>query len=137
MAEARPKSFTAYYKTAEQLSPEFDTGPLYPERRLWIAVIVQALVEYEELLRNIHKTWEAFRRPIHRSFYWSIRQIKHEAQDPWFGHICDMADVSQAVVVQKLSALDKKYKFGEVEFTDDHAVPTRYYIRKHKKERGL
>ena len=64
-----------------------------PEQRLWCAIILSALTEYETLLRSRN----------------SSKPLRKQCEGAWFRHVCDCAGVEHSVVIRKLDQLDAKY----------------------------
>ena len=110
-----------------------DDAGTYPEKRLWVAVVLFALVEYEEQLKHIRKLWDAERKPITRFLLSSLQKLRHEIRHPGFARACELAEREQADVIRRIRALDKQYGLAEVEFTDSESRLTRYQADKAKK----
>lgn len=105
----------------------------YPERRLWTAVVLFAIVEYEEQLRHIRKLWDADRKPVARFLLSALQKLRYEIRHPWFARACDLAERDQRDVVRRIRTLDQQYGLAEIEFTDQESRITRYQTEKAKK----
>lgn len=112
---------------------ESDAPPIYPERRLWTAVILSAVLEYEQQLQHIQKLWTATHRPLAKGLLNHLRSLRYEIRHDWFRHVCDLADIDQSHVVRRIRELDQRHLLHEVKFTDEDTLPTRYQMRKARK----
>lgn len=101
-----------------------------PEKRLWVAVILASVQEYEEQLQVIHKMWSADHKPIAKQFQNQLKMLKYEMSHEWFRHVCEMADWDFYSIRGKLNALEEKYRLDEVEFTTEDSVILRFQIKK-------
>jgi hypothetical protein len=117
--------------------PESDEGDYrnYPERRLWVSIVLFALQEYEDTLAMVQKIWSETRAPVSKFYLQNIRELRYEMQHDWFTYICDLGDISQHQVLRKIKQLDLKYKFADVEFTREGYFVTRFQLKKIKKVR--
>jgi hypothetical protein len=119
----------------EYLSTIQETVPYFPERRLWVAVILAAITEYEDQLTHISKLWFADKKPLSHFFINSLRMIKHEVYHDWFRHVCDLADIDQSHIIRKIKNLDLEHKLSEIRFLEQDANVSRFKIiikSKHK-----
>lgn len=112
---------------------EVESEPIYPEKRLWTAVIVFALTEYEQQLQVIQKM--SVDGQVSKHLLLQLRCLRYEVRHDWFGHVCENADVPQSQVIRKLQELDSKYKLSEIDFANVDLQPTRYQLRKAKRLR--
>lgn len=117
-------------QTPRTYQTEGDEIPVYPEQRLWTAVLLFSIQEYEEHLIRMWKVWEADRRPISKHFLSHIRGIKYEIQHEWFQHICDMAGRDHRAILWKLKQLELKHRFSEIKFSDQDTSVSRYQLRR-------
>lgn len=89
------------------------------ETRLWSAVIICALREYELWLRDIRTIWLARGEPVHKSYGTMLRDTQRELRHDWFRHICDLADVPHSTVMRKVVCLEREYGIINVTFADN------------------
>lgn len=117
--------------------PEFDTddGSVFPEKRLWTAMILNALVDYELKLTNIQNMWLATKKPVGQWMHVELRILRYEMEHDWFKQICVIADQSYIAVIKKLDAMDEEYGLRKILFTDDDTRVTRYQINKLKSQK--
>lgn len=115
------------------LSTETESRPIYGEQRLWTAIIVMALQDYEGQLVHIRKLWDGDKRQVPRYLFQALRVLRYEIQHEWFAHVCFLAEQDHSTMVAQLKRLDEKYKLSEVQFTDSDNPITRYQLRKAKK----
>lgn len=97
-------------------APEYDQAT--PELRLWLAVIIMTVCEYEEMLNRIVNTWKKYRQPINRLRLNELYSLRFECRNPWFDYICEMANISPAIVFRRFDRLDEKYAIHSIKFTD-------------------
>lgn len=115
-------------------SMEWPADPgMYPEQRLWTAVILYALTEYKEQLIHMRKLWDAEHKPVSQFLLTSLQKLRYEIRHPWFGRICELAERNQADVVNRIRALDMQYGLAEIEFTHEETRITRHQTDKAKK----
>lgn len=132
MPPQAPIKKTSYTK-GKVPEAEVESRAVYPEQRLWTAIILMAVQDYEDQLIHIRKLWDADHRPLSRHLLHFLRVLKYEAQHDWFRHVCDLADLDQDHILNKMKEMDFKYKLSEVKFADtDHSI-TRYQLRKTRK----
>lgn len=113
--------------------PEMEDGeyPTYPERRLWSAVILATIHEYEEWLLRIESTWNNRQQPVNLSYFQALRIIRHECGNDWFAHICEMAEIAPDLILTKFDRLDREYCVRSIPRTDSPVTAaTRWEIRK-------
>jgi hypothetical protein len=96
------------------------TGEDFPEMRLWKAIVIQAIHEYEEWLGRIQREWLKYGEPVDIKLYNTLQLVRYECTCHWFRYVCDMADVEHEQVMRKFIQLEKHYglinvRFGEVE----------------------
>lgn len=103
-------------RTKNALSLDWHEDIRYPEQRLWIAVIVAAFTEYEELLQHIEKM--AAEGPVPLFFLTLAQRLRYEIRHEWFAHICEHAGIEHADAVNRTKKLDKQYRLAEIEFTE-------------------
>ncbi len=127
--DKRPK-FQKSMHIKDRPQPEVDSTPNYPERRLWVSIILFAIQEYQDTLALIQKQWTSSKAPVSKYYLQCIRSMRHELRHEWFNHICDLADVSQHQVLRKIKEFDFKYGLAEVEFTDEDTMVTRHHMRR-------
>mgnify|MGYP001616459402 CR=1 FL=1 len=127
---------TAGFKksTNAPVQEPIDAPAIYPEKRLWIAIILNTVYEYEDQLKVIQKLWGAggSRKALSKHFLTSLRSIEYEVRHEWFNHVCDLADFDQARVIRKLKELDTEYKLSQVTFAAEDHIVTRYQVRMSK-----
>jgi hypothetical protein len=114
------------------LESNTEDGSIYPEKRLWTAIILFALVEYEDILKHIQKLWTSNKKPVSRHFHTQLRMLRYEIEHSWFQNICDIADQPHVSVLGKLKHLEDTYGLKSVNFSNDDTRITRYQIRKNK-----
>jgi hypothetical protein len=131
MAE-KPKS-RSQAKTQFYAEMELDAEPTYPERRLWMAIILHAITEYEEQLRHIQKLWKADRKPVSKHLLTFLRGLRYEVRHDWFRHVCDLANIDQSHVISRIKQLDEQYHVAQVKFSGEDTMATRYQLMKAKK----
>lgn len=112
---------------------ESESWESYPERRLWIAVILFAIEEYREQLVHIRKLWDADGRPVSKQLLLSLRGTKYEMQHAWFGHVCENADIDQSHIVRKVRELDQEFRLDEIKFAASDAGVSRMSVRRMRK----
>lgn len=95
--------------------------PTFPECRLWQAVIIHTIDEYEGWLKRIQANWLRWGQPVDRAYYHMLQTIRHETAHAWFAHICCIADIPQSRVLKKFSQLDKQYGLINVVFDNESA----------------
>lgn len=116
---------------------EDENGGYYPERRLWAAVIVETLAEYEEQLRRIKYCREASPHPVNRIFFQAIKRLRYECEHAWFQNICWLANVEPSSVYVKFDELDAKYQLRRTNFTDMATVIPRERLDRSRKAKIL
>jgi hypothetical protein len=118
-------------------APEIDFEPdaNYPERRLWLAVIVQALADYEDLLRKVESAWNHLQRPTQRQQYLEVKQLQRHLADPLFELICEHAGIAVEKVARKVRRFEKDYCFNAIPVEDDAPVLSDWQMRKVRRAR--
>lgn len=134
MPELAPRQKTRTAGGSVPTVEDDGAGGTFPERRLWIAVIVYSMTEYEEQLKHIKKLWDAERKALPRQLLNVLRVLRYELRHEWFGHVCDLAEIAQSHVLTRIKALDKQYGLAEIEFDETLTMPTRYQMRKARRD---
>lgn len=116
---------------------EYDGEEPYPEQRLWTAVLLATLTEYEMTLKRIKEAWRMTGRPVSRNFLMELYSIRHECRHEWFRHICEMANWPPERILGKFNEFDKQYELSSVKFSATDNAVTRYQIRKIKDAKRL
>lgn len=101
-----------------------------PEVRLWAAIIIRTLHEYEYWLFNAQQAWLEFHEPVHPHYAMNLREIRHELTHVWFGHICDNADIDVCAVMKRICRLEREYGFINIVFAPwaaDELPPLKRY----------
>lgn len=107
--------------------------PIFPEKRLWIAIVVTAINDYVDQLKHIRKLWDADHRPVSRHLHRLLRTTKYEISHKYFGEVCENAGITQDSVVKHLNHLEKEYCLADVRFSLDDSVISRIALRKARK----
>ena len=128
-SEVKPK-FQKSMAIKDRTQVTVDETPCYPEQRLWTAIILFTIQEYEDTLALVKKLWTTENGPVSKYYLQTIRSIRYECRHSWFGHICEHANFHQDVLLKKMKQLDMQYGLAEVEFTDEDNVVTRYQVRR-------
>lgn len=89
-----------------------------PELRLWVAIVLVSIEEYEEWLKRIQSAWLRHGEPVSYEYGATIRRIRFELEHPWFRHICDLANREHSDVLSRLTQLEARYGFHNVRFAD-------------------
>ncbi len=89
-----------------------------PELRLWVAIVLVSLEEYENWLKRIQAAWLMRGQPVSYDYGSTIRRLRFEMEHPWFRHICDLANREHCDVISRLTVLEKKYGFHNVQFAE-------------------
>ena len=105
----------------------------FPEIRLWAAIILNTLHEYEGLLTTIQTSWQIRKRPVNRLHLHGLNNIRRECADPWFRHVCDMAGTVASKVIAQLNKLDERYFLKDYEFTPRASIVSIYSLSRHKR----
>ncbi len=118
-------------------SGRFNTEPFdndgYPETRLWAAVVLQSINEYEHLLQRIQGTWLSSNRPVNRAHYEALANVREQCKSTWFVQVCELAGFDQLSVLNKFSNLEKMYGLINVVFTEQQSVVSRYMREKQRR----
>jgi len=79
-----------------------------PERRLWLAIIAQTLTDVESLKDRLD--WQ-FKKDGWTQIQTirALKEIESHVKDPWFRHICAMAEVNYSRVRNHLCKDNKRY----------------------------
>lgn len=113
---------------------EADTVESYPEQRLWCAVIMSALDEYQDCLQRISSSWHTHQRAVNRNYLEVLRNVRKSCDTPWFGMVCELADISPHRVIQRLDSLDREFCLSAIPFeTEDTPYMSDYERRKFAK----
>lgn len=89
-----------------------------PENRLWMAVLIAAITEYEDLCVRIESSWNREQRPVNPAYRYALERIRQECDTAWFRAVCDMANVPRATVMRKLDQLDKDHCVRAIPYAD-------------------
>lgn len=81
----------------------------YPEQRLWQAIILATLNDYEEWCRRIESSWNHMQQPVNRDFKYALDGIRRECTDKWFQQICDLAQIARPSIFRQFDKFDKEY----------------------------
>lgn len=119
--------------------PYPEDGGYYPEKRLWVAVVLETLAEYEAQLNQIKQIRQSSVQPVNRIFFFAIKRLRYECDHSWFKNICWLADIDPARVYAKFDELDIKYKLRKTNFTEIATVIPRERMgrvrREHRKNK--
>jgi hypothetical protein len=110
-------SNTNYGNDTDSYSYYTDTSAT-PEIRLWLAIILQALTEYQEWLHRIQQQWLLHGEPVDGTYANTLRRVRYECEHEWFKHVCDLADISHDAFMRKLIDFEKTFGLCNVRFTD-------------------
>jgi len=117
------------------MSIEGDGETSYPEKRLWVAVVLATFDEYEEWVLRICKIWQTQGRPISEAYFDELRRIRRECHNHWFARICELADVPLTRVFDRFDEIEKDCGLSGVPHTTDNCrVISRWFIRKSRKK---
>lgn len=116
------------------IEAEVEATEPYPEMRLWAAIVLNTVAEYELWLRRMQTDWLLNKgKLIRRSLYITLKDIEKEVRHSWFDQVCELAGVSQDIVINKLAQLDKQYGLLNMRFTDSPEFISEYAMRKARK----
>ncbi len=93
-----------------------DNHNSYPERRLWCAVIISTMEEYEEWCIRIHTGWHVKQKPVSGSYKFAIQHIRRQCKGEWFQTICELADFPASRMSARFDQLDKEYCIAVIPF---------------------
>lgn len=110
----------------EHFAPNAD---YYPEERLYLAIIIQAICDYESNLQRIQAAWLKNGEPVERNHADNLRVIRYECQGNGFQNFCLLADVPISKIFRKFQTLDKQYGLINVKFTDHDRIITDHEYR--------
>lgn len=94
----------------------------YPERRLWCAVVINLLHEYESWLQRIMLLWQTENKPVPAALHNEIKDMRKHCTHRWFGVVCALADITQSMVIARLDRLDKDYCLASISFDETEQV---------------
>lgn len=86
----------------------------FPERRLWAAVVLQALEDYEDLLRQFESYWNKVQRPVQYQLWCEACAIRRHCQHELFQTICEHAGIDYGRVVRKIRQMERDYCFASI-----------------------
>lgn len=89
-----------------------------PELRLWVAIVLTSIEEYEGWLKRIQTQWLLHGQPVAYEYGSTIRRLRFELEHEWFRHICDLANREHCDVIARIASLEKRYGFHNVRFAD-------------------
>lgn len=87
--------------------------PTLPEKKLWIACLINSVNEYEAKLKTVSELF-AQNGFVNIKHLWRIQEFRHETRSQGFKTICDHADFPYSSVIKKFDEIDKKYNFREI-----------------------
>lgn len=90
---------------------------VFAEQRLWAAVALQLIDDYEAVLRKVNMIWFEKRAKVSHHHLMTLRQLQREAKGAWFQLVCEHINVHGSHVLRKFQQLEKQYKLSEVQFT--------------------
>lgn len=98
---------------------EIDMSPalIYPEQRMWAAVALLLIDDYEVKLKEGHRIWFESKRKPDAGILTTLRQLRRVAKSPWFRTVCEYVNVHEDHIENKLNALDKAYRLEKIQFT--------------------
>lgn len=106
----------------------------FPERRLWVAIIIVAVCDYEEQLAFIRRIWSETGRPVDRIYLNQLRNLRHELNNPWFAEICELAGWQPQRVLGQLKRLEDRHGLSAIKFTETiYSGVIHYRIRRSKR----
>lgn len=86
----------------------------FREQRLWAAIVLATITEYENWLRRIEQIWRETERPVFAELFQEVEQVRRHIEHDWFWHICDLAGVQYLSVTKALDKLDREYCIGSI-----------------------
>ncbi len=100
---------------------EIDMSPalIYPEQRMWAAVALLLIEDYEVKLTEAHRIWFDNKRKPDSGILLTLRQLRRVAGSPWFRTVCEYVNVHEDHITTKLDKLDKAYELEKIQFTID------------------
>lgn len=112
-----------------------------PEKRLWVAVILQTVAEYEEWARRIDRFHAVMKTEVPIEFQEALEVVRRECMHQWFQHVCDMAEVRPSQVFERFKVIDRDYcvnhvPFAETRLSCDVALHIRKAARRALKDRN-
>lgn len=99
-------------------SAQSETPAAVPETRLWCAIILSTLVEYQEWLQRISSAWHRDQRPVPRGYLYAVQCIRKQCGNEWFVNICELAGVSLHQVVRRFDSLDREFCIASIPFEE-------------------
>lgn len=125
-------SNSMYNNRTIEIEEMFDGG-YYPEKRLWVAVVLTALTEYQDSCQRAALAWKVHNgKPVNRVFLSTLQAIRKDCGTAWFRQICMIAGVDQKTVFKKFDSYDEKHGILDIRFTERDEIVSRYYIEKIK-----
>lgn len=96
---------------------------MYPEQRLWCAVILEALKEYEEYLQRISIVARTTKQPVDSTYRRGLAAIRRECAHKNFEFICELAQIPFKQVQTRFDRLDKEYCLSSIQFDQIEPQP--------------
>lgn len=102
----------------------FEPDHKLPEVRLWAAIVLVTVEEYEEWLKRIQSAWLMHGQPVRWEYAWTLRRLRYEINHQWFRSICDHANTEHSAVRKRILELEAKYGLHNVRFAEQPpAIP--------------
>lgn len=118
------KTNTQQFIRAFEMEPT--PGSYFPENRLWCAIVLQAIADYECSLSRIVRKWSRTREALDAVFYYTTMEIRRECTHRWFAFVCEHAGVRVSDVLRRLTLLDETYCLRHIKFVGtDRALSER------------
>lgn len=86
----------------------------YPERRLWLSVVIQAIADYEGACYRIESTWVKTQRPVARELHLELESVRRQICHEFFNTVCDLAGIEHVVVLGKVKQFDWDYSIAAI-----------------------
>lgn len=109
---------------------EYESESVKPERRLWAAVVVTALEEYEDWCRSAEKHWRMWNSPVPIAYYHELQDMRRHCMHRWFGVVCALADVEQEWVIARFDSIAKEYCINSLPFDHGGELLTEWQQRR-------
>lgn len=90
---------------------------IYPEQRLWAAVITMLIDDYRSLLMRIISLRDR-KQPVNLLYLRQLEALKREAQHEWFHVICGHINIDASHVVTRLDKFDEEFELSKIIFTN-------------------
>lgn len=90
---------------------------IYAEQRMWAAVALQLIDDYESTLKRIHSIWFDKKVKVNQANLMTLRQLRREAKGEWLNLILEHINIHGDHLIAKLDKLDKQYNLGQIQFT--------------------